>query len=137
MEDTFGEFRKTLELALAAAKISPAEIKEDRESYSLSVGEYSICRTEQIVETSTGSSVLYKWLVSKEIYYPGVRYYKDGSGEPPSTDVADIEQYDFYGQAIVRMIQEIVSDYVNVALENYALEKEFTSTAISPEQVEI
>lgn len=52
-----------------------------------------IMETEKDVEITTIGRVIKKtrpaWYLSYETHNPGVRYYPDGSGEPPSSDVND------------------------------------------------
>ena len=49
----------------------------------------------------TGSS---QWVVSRTIIVPGIRYYRDGSGEPDSADVDELGTFSLSRPALVPFV---------------------------------
>jgi len=64
-----------------------------------------------------------RWYVQVIVHDPGVRYYPDGSGQPPSDDIADIDNYWDLSRALIKAIGLIVEDRLSNAAENYAMDR--------------
>ena len=58
------------------------------------------------------------FIVQISICNPGVRYYKDGSGEPPSWDVVDVKEFDHFYKALIFLFEEYFSIEIHNTLQN-------------------
>ena len=100
-------------------KVFPG-IKIEVEDDELVVQEEGV-RFGPVIETVKGignrEREVVKWWVGREEYDPGVRYYPDGSGEPPSVDTVDVIEPSHLGEAISVMVAEIAKTRANWALE--------------------
>jgi hypothetical protein len=57
------------------------------------------------------------WNVDVMVYDPGVRYYPDGSGQPPTWDEAPALRGETLANAIVFVVGKLVSDCIDGFLE--------------------
>jgi hypothetical protein len=72
-----------------------------------------IMDSEMDKETITKTVKVPAWYLSYGYHDPGVRYYKDGSGQPPSWEVDDIGTYQSLYVAINNCASRIVQNHLD------------------------
>jgi hypothetical protein len=63
------------------------------------------------------------WLTQVVTYDPGVRYYKDGSGQPPSEDVEDVGTDERIWQCIRRVLKMVSNQRIDAYVEGASYEE--------------
>ena len=61
------------------------------------------------------------WYVAQIVYDPGVRYYPDGSGEPPSWDEGESISVRSYWQAVRQAMLWLLEELLDRSIENICL----------------
>ena len=58
-----------------------------------------------------------KFMIGREVLVPGVRYYRDGSGEPDSSDFVDVAEVLDVRKLAPQLAQLVAADTINAAIE--------------------
>ena len=97
-------------------------IADDHSDPVISFGCYEIMPVLAKEHTICEDQWSEKWTVLQLDYYPGVRYYSDMSGEPPSVDVSEVLEDVSLHTAICYCLEKCVRDELNNYFESLEME---------------
>jgi hypothetical protein len=121
------EVAKYLNLFLKAVKIEPCSYKRDDE-YAvddlpgmIEIDGYTLSPFEKdFVYKTIGGERTRKgiaWVLTKTVLIPGVRYYKDGSGQPDDYDYIEVGTYAHPAIAARALVEQLLRDMLDGASE--------------------
>lgn len=95
------------------------ECNADEDPY-LSIGDFMLTPLDAENVPTDDPAKVSRWGISVATYNPGVRYYPDGSGEPPSADVTDLENVPTLDKAIRKVIHWLIDQWLDQARDRQA-----------------
>lgn len=109
-------FNRSVHFISLDKEFALAEVDAESDSICINDWIYLSCEeVEKEFNSIAGKKMrkVIQWRISWLVYDPGVRYYPDGSGEPPSEELVEGELYENFEYATIAVLNKLITERIN------------------------